>query len=104
MLLQRAQMAAVHRQDHVEVLEVALPHLARALRAEVVAALPRVVLRALVGRLPDVPVAQAGRFDVQLQPCFFAQILRTPSAVGERQMFPVQTNRIERLSFISSPL
>ena len=105
MLLQRAQVAAVHRQDHVERVEVARRDLPRALRAQVVAAVAGVMLGALVGRLADVPVAQPGGFDVQLhgfQP--LAQMRNTPSAVGERQMFPVQTNRIERLSFISSPL
>jgi 3,4-dihydroxy 2-butanone 4-phosphate synthase/GTP cyclohydrolase II len=54
-------VAAVHRQDQVEFLEVARRNLARALRAQVVAAVPGMVLGALVGRLTDVPVAEAGR-------------------------------------------
>ena len=65
-------MAAVHRHDEVERLEVAPRHLPRALRAQVVAAPARVVLRAPVGRMPDVPVAGARRLDVH----FDARLLR----------------------------
>ena len=60
-------MPAVHGEDHVEVFEVARLHLARALRAEVVAALAGVMLRALVGRLANMPVTQPGGLDMQRQ-------------------------------------
>lgn len=62
-LLQRAQMPAVHREDQVELLEVPAPHLARALPAQIVAAVASMVLGALVGRLADVPVAKPGGFN-----------------------------------------
>ena len=82
MLLQRAQVAAVHRQDHVELVEIVRPDLARALRAQVVAAVARVVLRALVGRLADVPVAGAGGLDVQLNARLFTQTSENPFGRG----------------------
>jgi len=44
-----------------------------ALRAQVVAPALRVVLGAIVRRLADVPVANAGGLDAQLQPRFFRQ-------------------------------
>jgi transcriptional regulator with XRE-family HTH domain len=65
--LERAQMAAVHRQDQIELGEIARPHLPRAKRAQVIAAPLRVVLRALIGRRAHMPVADAGRLDVELE-------------------------------------
>src|SRR5688572_32969358 len=68
-----AQVPAVHGEDEIEIVEVALPDLARTLRAQVVAPALRVVLGAIVRRLADVPVAEAGGLDAQLQACFFRQ-------------------------------
>ena len=72
--LQRAQVSPIHRQDHVEFVEVMPTHLPRTLRAQVVAAPAGMVLGALVGRLADVPVAQAGRFDAQFNELFLRQL------------------------------
>ena len=64
--LQRAQVAPVHREDHVEMLEVGHADLPGALRAQVVAAASRVVLGALVGRAADMPVSYARGLDPKL--------------------------------------
>ena len=66
--LQGAQVAAVHRQDQVELVEVRRRDLPRAERAQVVAAAQGVVLRALIRRAADVPVAGAGGLHADLQP------------------------------------
>lgn len=76
--LQRAQMSPIHRQDHVEFVEVVRTHLPRALRAQVVAAPAGMVLRALVRRLADVPVAKAGGFHPKLDPGLHAQGSQDP--------------------------
>jgi hypothetical protein len=60
-------VAAVHRHDQVEMLEVPSREPAGALRAEVVAAAQRMLLRPLVGRLADVIVVRAARFHVDAQ-------------------------------------
>src|SRR6266852_1548527 len=51
--LEQAQVSLVHRQDQIELLEVAPGQLPRAQRAEVVAAAPGMVLGARVGRLAE---------------------------------------------------
>src|SRR5690606_8708469 len=68
--LEEPQVAAVHGHDEVELREVLLAHLARAQRAQVVAAPQGVRLRTGVGRLADVVVVRAGRLDLDalLQP------------------------------------
>ena len=80
--LQLAQMPAVHRQDQVELVEIPRPDLSRALRTEVVAPIPGVVLRALVGRLADVPVAEPGGFDAQRDACPSAETPENPFCRG----------------------
>src|SRR5262245_6588534 len=80
--LEDLQMAAVHRHDEIECLEVARPHLPRALRAQVVAAAPGMMLRAFVGWMPDVPVAGARRLDVDIDARFFRQMPQYPFGRG----------------------
>ena len=80
--LERAQMAAVHRQDQVEFVEIPRPHLPRALRAQVVAPIPGVVLGALVGRLADMPVAEPRGFNAQLDSRLLAQTPENPLRGG----------------------
>src|SRR4051812_20775338 len=71
---QGREVPAVHRHDEVEGLEVARRHLPRALRAQVVPAPVRMVLRALIGRTPDVPVAGARRLDMDLDARLLRQV------------------------------
>jgi hypothetical protein len=79
-------VAPVHGEDEVEVVVVPDRELARPQGAQVVAAPRGPVDRPRVRRIADVPVAEAGGLDPDLW-------RKTPSAVGERQMLPVQTMR-----------
>ena len=67
-------MAAVHRQDQIEFREVACTHLPRAERTQVVAPALRMALRALIGWIADMPVANAGRRDAQLDALSFREV------------------------------
>ena len=63
---QYLQVPAVHGEDQLEGLEIVRRYLARAQPAEIVAAAPRVLLRALIRRLADVVVVRPGRIDADL--------------------------------------
>src|SRR5580765_1846867 len=72
---QDAQVAAIHRQHQVELLEIALAEVPGPLRAQVIAAPLGMMLRPLVRRLADVIVVRAARLDVD----FGALLLRQPA-------------------------
>jgi hypothetical protein len=78
LLLQEPQVPAVHGYDEVEPLEVRCAHLARALCAQVVTPPSRMVLRALIRRLPDMPVAGARRLDMNIHADLLRKVAQHP--------------------------
>ena len=86
---QRLQMAAVHCEDEVELLEVLDTDLPRALRAQIVAAAPRVLATCQSPRPAD-----SMRSAI---PASRQKLFRTASAVGDRQILPVQINSTEAM-------
>ena len=87
-------MAAVEGDDQVVVGEVRVGELAGAVPGAVVAAALQRLEGALIGALADVPVAgarAASRPRGRASPAASANQRNTTSAIGERQMLPVQT-------------
>jgi len=66
-LEQRYAVQLVHRDDELEVLEVALVHPSRTLRAQIHTAPLRRALRARIGRISDVIRVRTGRIDLHVE-------------------------------------
>src|SRR6185312_13151877 len=64
-LHQLLEISLVHGKHKVEAGEIAVLHLPRALARDVDAAITRRLLRARVGRLADMPMAETGGVDVE---------------------------------------
>ena len=101
---QLAQILLVHRQDQiVSTSKSPALHGARTQRRQVDAATARSGDRALVRRLAHVIVVRARRIDLDRQAAARAprrRLRNTPSALGERQMFPMQTKRMRIRCFL----
>ncbi len=96
-LLQSPQMRLIHRQQQIEMLKVMRIDLARPQRAQINIALARMLLRAPIRRFADVIIIGTRRinFDLSLQPALRTIWRNKPSAVGLRQILPVQTIKTE---------
>ena len=97
----RCRSCRGHRQDQVEATEISVVDLPRAQSAQVEVAARRRPQGPRVRRFAHVVIVRACRVDlyVQLRRMATHELAKHPSAVGERQMLPMQTKRIRIVVF-----
>lgn len=95
----------VHRHDAIELLEIPQPHLPGPVRQQIPPGIGRIP-HAGIGLFAGVSGIGSGGIRLQLlpQPPFSTICRKMPSAAGERQIFPRQTNSILYLSLIINKL